>query len=180
MINSFTSANHLPRLWQLFLLARSWTRMIPCTVWKKTCLVFRWLWLPPTSQSSTKKDFCCCVPSWNSCSFTCSQFKVSFFHVAIFTSIEQPTVQDGFGSAVSWLKKMASDLNHTMLPIQYSHNRSIHLILHTSLCVTKTANSPEKPCERSFSNPTVPNNQHPHSLNVPHDNVTSWPLLQSS
>ena len=109
MINFFTSANHLPRLWQLFLLARSWTRMIPCTVWKKTCLVFRWLWLPPTSQSSTKKDFCCCVPSWNSCSFTCSQFKVSFFHVAIFTSIEQPTVQEGFGSAVSWLKKMASE-----------------------------------------------------------------------
>merc|ERR550532_1690088 len=81
-----TSASHLPRLWQLFLLARSWTRMIPWTVWKKTCLVFRWLWLPPTSHNSTKKDFCCWVPSWNSCSFT---------------SIEQPTVQDGLGSAVS-------------------------------------------------------------------------------
>ena len=42
-------------------------------------------------------------------------------------------------------------------------------------------NRPEQPCEGGFSNPTIPNHQHSHFLNVPHSClVTSSPLLQSS
>ena len=79
--------------------------MMPCTVWKKTCLVFLWLWLPPTSHNSTKNDFCCWVPSMNSCNFTCKELiPIRNLGITKTTSIEQPTVHDGFGNAVSWLK----------------------------------------------------------------------------
>lgn len=54
-----TSASHLSRLRQDFLLARSCTRMTPCTVCMNTCRVLRWLWLPPMSHNSTKNSFSC-------------------------------------------------------------------------------------------------------------------------
>ena len=88
--------------------------------------------------------------------------------ISVCTSIEHPTVQDGFGSAVSWLKVKAITSGVFCLCIYHKYMYMISFRREIAL-----ADKPKKPGEGGFSNSAVSNHQDPHLLHVPHHNAAS-------